>query len=108
MSASIRKSRSRLRQIVLPLIGALTVFYFGYHAIEGERGLLAWVRLSDAVEEAGRREAALANQRAVLENRVARLKPDSLDLDLLDERARAVLNLAEPDELILYDHAKPR
>jgi hypothetical protein len=31
------------------------------------------------------------------------LRPDSLDPDLLEERARAVLNLGHPDDRIILD-----
>ena len=30
------------------------------------------------------------------------LRPDGLDRDMLDERARAVLNLAHPDDLVVF------
>lgn len=36
-----------------------------------------------------------------MENKTLRLSDNFLDLDLLDERARKVLGLARPDEIIL-------
>ena len=38
---------------------------------------------------------------ARLERDVALLRPESLDPDMLDERARASLNLAHPDDLVM-------
>ena len=75
--------------------------YFGYHAVQGERGLVAWLRLSQEVE---RIEASLqiaVAERASLEHNVALLSPDGLDLDMLEERARVVLGLAHPQDFIV-------
>ena len=36
-----------------------------------------------------------------MENKTLRLSDNFLDLDLLDERARKVLGLARPDEIII-------
>ena len=42
-----------------------------------------------------------------LERDVALLRPESLDPDMLDERARAILNLAHPDDLIMMKRRQP-
>ena len=42
-------------------------------------------------------------ERLLIERRTALLRPDNLDLDTLDERARAVLNLVEADERVILD-----
>jgi hypothetical protein len=36
---------SRFNQIVGPLIALLVMIYFGYHIVQGERGLFSWMRL---------------------------------------------------------------
>jgi cell division protein FtsB len=38
-----------------------------------------------------------------LERRVAALKPEGLDRDMLDERARVVLGLAHADEVVFLN-----
>ena len=38
-----------------------------------------------------------------LENKVKRLSLNSLDVDMLDERARIVLSLAKDNEFVLFD-----
>ena len=38
---------------------------------------------------------------------VALLRPESLDPDMLDERARAILNLAHQDDLIMLKRRQP-
>ncbi len=94
--------RQRARQVAGPLIVAAMVAYLGYHAVQGKRGLVAWLHLGQQIEQTS---AALALTRAEqyrLAHRVALLHPDGLDLDMLDERARAVLNLAHPDDLVVF------
>lgn len=103
MSSLPREIRYRARHLVLPLLGCLVIVYFGYHAVQGDRGLLAWLSKSKEAEELRAEVEALKAERAALENRVARMRPESLDLDLLDERARAVLNLSAPDEVVIIN-----
>ena len=45
--------------------------------------------------------AVLAAERTRLEHRVQLLRPDSLDPDLLEERARDMLNYGSDDELLI-------
>ena len=91
------------RQSAIPCVCALTLAYFGYHAVEGERGLLSWIQKSEAVEEARAELASLKAEREAFERKVARLRPDGLDADLLDEQSRFMLNLGRSDEVLIYD-----
>jgi cell division protein FtsB len=47
-------------------------------------------------------KSQLDAQIAPLANRVKLLESAHIDRDLLDERARAVLNVAGPDEIVIY------
>jgi cell division protein FtsB len=77
----------------------LGIVNFGYHAIQGEYGLFALMRF-ESEETALRAElGGLVAERAQLENLAVRLSPEFLDLDLLDERARAVLGHMRADEV---------
>ena len=92
----------RARSMAGPLMVAVVLAYFAYYAIQGERGVLTWLQLSHQIE---RTQQALAMSRAEesrLERRVALLRRDNLDPDMLDERARVVLNLAAPGELVIF------
>lgn len=94
-------SRGRLRGFLGSLIGLLAVAYFSYHAIQGDRGLLAHARLKGEIAEARAKLAALKREEAALQARVDRLSPHGLDRDLLDEQARAMFNRIRPEERIL-------
>ncbi|MEX0923823.1 MAG: septum formation initiator family protein [Rhodovibrionaceae bacterium] len=81
---------------------ALAVAYFAYHAIEGERGVLAYLKLDSELESAQQIAEQVGQDRAVLEHRVDLLSPDSLDPDLLEEQARTLLNYGHEDEKVIY------
>ena len=85
----------------LPLLAVACIAYFGYHAVEGDRGLVAWLRLGQQVQKIQTRIEVNKAEIDRLERRVALLKPKGLDRDMLDERARAVLGLAHPDEITI-------
>ena len=75
--------------------------YFGYHAVVGSRGLLAWRQLNQDIAATEQELAALRAERQALEEKVLRLRPDSLDPDLIDELARGHLSLAGPLDVII-------
>ena len=77
--------------------------YFTYFAVKGDRGLLKYIALQEQVQEAEKLNISYDNQRQELEQRVKLLSSGSLDLDLLDERARAVLNVIGEDEFIIVE-----
>jgi cell division protein FtsB len=93
--------RRYLRQITVPLIGASLMGYFGYHAIQGDRGLMAWLTLKQQLRHADAQLASLQDEQVTLSNRVQRMRPGSLDADLLDERTRVMLNYAQDDEVVI-------
>jgi cell division protein FtsB len=97
----VEEIRRRARAITGPILAISLVFYFSYHLFAGDRGFLAWIALSQELRAAKATLADLDAQRETLDRRVGLLRPDHLDPDLLDERARAVLNLAAPDEIVI-------
>jgi cell division protein FtsB len=97
-----REIRRRLRQVALPLLGACLSAYFVFHAIHGDRGILAWLRLNQELKAATTQAAQAADERAAMERRVTLLSNNSLDLDMLEERARVMLNYAHPDDLVIF------
>ena len=93
--------RRRLRHAVVPFLSACAVAYFGYHVIEGDRGLIAWLQVSQEIERAEAEAASRGAEVGRLEKMVTLLRPEALDSDMLDERSRVVLGLAHPDEIIV-------
>jgi cell division protein FtsB len=92
------------RQHWLALLGLGLVAYFGYHAVSGSRGLLAWREVSTELAASQQDLDQVRAERVALERKVERLRPESLDRDLIDELARKQLSFVEPlDVLILLD-----
>jgi cell division protein FtsB len=76
--------------------------YFAYHAVEGDYGLLALGRLQDRVASLETELAAAQHERERMENHVALMRPKSLDRDMIDERAREALNMADAKDLVIF------
>lgn len=100
--AVLRELRRRSRQIVMPVLGACVIGYFAYHTVQGDRGLLSYMRLSSEVARAEATLADLRAERKRLEHRVNLLRRDNLDLDMLEERARTLLHRVRDDEVVIF------
>ena len=74
---------------------------FAHSGLQGDHGLAAYREAETEERELRTELAGLRAEHDVLANRVLRLSDRYLDLDLLDERARAVLGLVRPDELVV-------
>lgn len=103
-----REIKKRAGDVVGPVLGFCIVGYFAYHSVEGERGLTAFVRLTERIAEAQTQLAELKSERQAIERRVKLLRTDNLDPDMLDERARQILNYSRPDEIIIFDRPESR
>jgi cell division protein FtsB len=93
--------KKRARSIAGPVLGVSLACYFTYHLVEGERGLSAWLHLSQQLKDAKAMQVAVRAERDALDHRVGLLRPEHLDRDMLDERAREMLNLAGPNEIVI-------
>jgi cell division protein FtsB len=76
------------------------ILYLGANAVTGHQGLLAYVDLQAREHALEGRLAEVRQEHARLEARASRLKPSSLDLDYLDERARVELAAGDPNEVV--------
>jgi cell division protein FtsB len=85
----------------LAIIGFCLCFYFSYHVVSGERSYLRLMSLERNIERLNDQYGVLSKERHSLENKVAMLRPGSIDPDLLDERARVVLGYQHPDEFVV-------
>lgn len=98
----LKELRRQGRQIIASIFGVAVIGYFAYHAVEGERGLRAYFALNLQTELAREERNALRHDRMTIERRVNLLKPESLDLDMLDERARTVLNKVHEADFVIF------
>ena len=101
-----RRLRTALTAIGLYIGAALLIGYFGINAYTGAHGLKAKQDLSQQMDELSKELARLKLERASWEHRVSLLRADRLDPDMLDERARAMLDYVHANDLVLM--RKPR
>ena len=98
--------RRRFAQIVIPVLGLGALAYLGYHFFEGERGMKASWSVEQRLAKAAVEQKRLTAERQQLESRVALLREGTLDRDMLDERLRQMLNLVQPNDIVIL-FAKP-
>ena len=93
--------RRRFMHVLVPILGLGALAYLGYHFFEGERGLKASWSVEQRLAKAEVERKQLMAERLRLEGRVALLREDSLDRDMLDERLRQMLNLVQPNDVVI-------
>jgi len=96
-----RRVKRRLRAAIAPLIFLSLVAYFGWNATHGDRGLMAWTQRQALLKQAQAELAQAQAEREAWERRVSGLRSNHIDPDALDERARAMLNLADPADIVV-------
>lgn len=95
--------QNRIKNSGLLIFCTLLSLYFIFHGVSGERGLLKLLYLRNEISEAEQIANMYHQEKIKLEEKVKLLSSSSLDLDLLDERARIVLNFVGKDEFIILD-----
>ena len=91
----------RYRSVLFTTVCLALFVYLGYHAIVGQYGLKASAVLDHQVSQLQGEHAELAAKRAKLEAKIGLLRPESLDPDMLDRQARALLNFAHENDLVI-------
>ena len=92
---------AQLRSYVPTAVLAFLIFYFGFQALTGDRGLLSIGRRRSTLTEKSAQLAQLHQVRQDLETRARLLRDDGLSADLLEERARSQLGFADPRDYVI-------
>jgi cell division protein FtsB len=90
-----------LKAAMLPAFFLACCGYFLWHAVHGERGLIAREERVQRIAEAHAERDRVMGDLAAMERRVQGLRGDRLDRDQLDERARQLLNMVGKDEIVV-------
>jgi len=91
--------RAFLTALGLYAVAALFVGYFGVNAYTGKNGINARQELDQQIADLASELERVRAERERWERRVALLRADRIDPDMLDERARRVLNYVDPHEV---------
>ena len=92
---------ARLRSYVPTAVLASLIFYFGFQALTGDRGLLEIGLRNETLQEKTTELAQLKAEHQELAVRARLLRDDHLSADLLDERARSLLGFADPRDYVI-------
>lgn len=93
--------RAFLTALGLYVVAALFIGYFGVNAYTGKNGINARQELNQQIADLASEVERVKAERERWERRVALLKADRIDPDMLDERARQVLNYLDPHEVTI-------
>ena len=96
------KAKRRSLRLNGHLIAAIAATaYFAFHFIHGDRGAAALLEARAELMTAQAELAEAEAKRDALSSRVALLRPETLDADMLEEQARALLNFAGARDYVL-------
>ena len=91
-------------KLIYKMFFIIIVFsYFLFHAINGENGFMSYIKIKQQVVEKSEILKNLELNLLGLEKRVELLSNKNLDLDILEERSRVVLNYCYPEEIIIRE-----
>ena len=91
----------RLPTYLSTAVLACLIFYFGFHALTGERGLLLTHQRQLMLASKQAELVRLRQERVDLEARARFLRDDSLSADLLEERAHVLLGFVDPRDYVV-------
>ncbi len=84
------------------MLVVFAIFYLGFHAVSGDRGLYALFRETRKLDTLTMQLEEVRAERLALEHKVKLLSGQSLDLDMLDEQVRRILGLTGNDEIVYF------
>src|SRR5262250_2154968 len=98
--------RGFLTALGLYVVAALFIGYFGVNAYTGKNGINARQGLDHQIQELASELERAREEHRQWERRVTLLKSDRIDPDMLDERARGLLNYVDPHDVTIM--VRPR
>ena len=93
--------RRHAKVIAAPALFLGLAGYFGWNATQGARGSQAYAMRQEQLKTVEAELLRTTTERDMWEGRVAGLRNQRLDPDTLDERARAMLNVADPTDIVM-------
>lgn len=98
--------RTRLRAFLFPVVlycmSGGVGGYFVWHANNGDRGLKVSDEYEKSIAMLSSQLATTKADRAQWQHRIALMKGDAIDRDLLEEEARATLDRVGKNDLVIF------
>jgi cell division protein FtsB len=99
-----REPELRRRQVggvLFFVVGLALLLYLAFDALHSDYGLIRLIQIKEQEARLRQELTELRIERAAIASKTAQLSGDRPDLELHDERARQVLGLGRPDELLM-------
>jgi len=93
--------RRQLKAAAIPTFLLALTAIFAWQATQGPHGLIMREKREAELAQAQANLAAAKAERDMWQRKVDGLTPSHLDRDALDQRARELLNLAQPNEIVV-------
>ncbi len=103
-----RSVKRKAKGLIAPAVFLSLFGYFAWNVTQGDRGLKSYAQRQDLLRQAQAELARAERDRDGWERRVAGLRNQHIDRDTLDERARAMLNMADPSDVVVSYPPKER
>lgn len=94
--------------LIAPSVFLAITGYFVWNVTQGNRGLIAFEERVRLLKQVQSDNTEAKRERDRWETRVAGLRASKLNPDTLDERARAMLNLSDPADVVVQYSAKDK
>lgn len=91
----------RLRPFLTMTVLAFLMFYFGFQALTGDRGLLSLSQRNETLTAKRVELAELEDRLRDLEARARLMRDGSVSRDLVEERARYLLGFSDPRDYVI-------
>ena len=98
----IEHIKYRINQALWPALLFTILFYFAYHSVQGNYGLLSLRDLNTKLAELKIHANYSSLKKEKLEMLVTGLRKDNFDPELLDERGRDVLGFTKQGEILFF------
>ena len=92
---------ARVRPYLPVAVLAFLIFYFGFQALTGDRGLLSLSQRNELLAEKRAQLAQIEAQRKDLEARARLMRDGAISRDLVEERARYLLGFSDPRDYVI-------
>ena len=92
---------ARLKPYLSVALLAVLIFYFGFQALTGDRGLLSLSQRNEQLLQKRGELARLQAQRKDLDARARLMRDGAVSRDLVEERARYLLGFSDPRDYVI-------
>jgi len=100
-------ARSLVAPLSLYIIAGLATAYFVWHGVNGHRGLKAGEEFEQRLAQLRLERDLLKLDRMRWESRIALIRGDKVDADILEDEARSVLGRVHKNDLVILTPPPP-